>query len=213
MRCPKIIADTREVFSGIPAMLESMAELEVKQIPVGDYILSERVAVERKRAEDFLDSLIRKKIFEQVTRLRNAYEKPVLVIEDEGLFSRNIDRRAIYGAIASLLTDYDIPVIRTRDTQETSFILYAIAAREQFKKKREIALRGKKPNMSLKERQQFLVEGLPDVSSILAKRLLFHFRTVRNVMMAGMEELMEVEGIGKKKAMKITEVMDAEWED
>ena len=213
MRCPKIIADTREVFSGIPAMLESMAELEVKQIPVGDYILSERVAVERKRAEDFLDSLIRKKIFEQVTRLRNAYEKPVLVIEDEGLFSRNIDRRAIYGAIASLLTDYDIPVIRTRDTQETSFILYAIAAREQFKKKREIALRGKKPNMSLKERQQFLVEGLPDVSSILAKRLLFHFGTVRNVMMAGMEELMEVEGIGKKKAMKITEVMDAEWED
>ena len=213
MRCPKIIADTREVFSGIPAMLESMAELEVKQIPVGDYILSERVAVERKRAEDFLDSLIRKKIFEQVTRLRNAYEKPVLVIEDEGLFSRNIDRRAIYGAIASLLTDYDIPVIRTRDAEETSFILYAIAAREQFKKKREIALRGKKPNMSLKERQQFLVEGLPDVSSILAKRLLFHFRTVRNVMMAGMEELMEVEGIGKKKAMKITEVMDAEWED
>jgi len=213
MRCPKIIADTREVFSGIPAMLESMAELEVKQIPVGDYILSERVAVERKRAEDFLDSLIRKKIFEQVTRLRNAYEKPVLVIEDEGLFSRNIDRRAIYGAIASLLTDYDIPVIRTRDAQETSFILYAIAAREQFKKKRDVALRGKKPNMSLKERQQFLVEGLPDVSSILAKRLLFHFRTVRNVMMAGMEELMEVEGIGKKKAMKITEVMDAEWED
>jgi len=187
--------------------------LEVKQIPVGDYILSERVAVERKRAEDFLDSLIRKKIFEQVTRLRNAYEKPVLVIEDEGLFSRNIDRRAIYGAIASLLTDYDISVIRTRDAEETSFILYAIAAREQFKKKREIALRGKKPNMSLKERQQFLVEGLPDVSSILAKRLLFHFRTVRNVMMAGMEELMEVEGIGKKKAMKITEVMDAEWED
>jgi len=213
MRCPKIIADTREVFSGIPAMLESMAELEVKQIPVGDYILSERVAVERKRAEDFLDSLIRKKIFEQVTRLRNAYEKPVLVIEDEGLFSRNIDRRAIYGAIASLLTDYDIPVIRTRDAEETSFILYAIAAREQFKKKRDVALRGKKPNMSLKERQQFLVEGLPDVSSILAKRLLFHFGTVRNVMMAGMEELMEVEGIGKKKAMKITEVMDAEWED
>ena len=32
-------------------------------------------------------------------------------------------------------------------------------------------------------------------------------------MAAEREELMEVEGIGKKKAEKITEVMDARWED
>jgi len=213
MRYPRIIADHREVFSGIPSLLEEMANVEIKQLPVGDYILSERVAVERKKARDFLDSLIRKRIFEQITRLRQAYEKPLLIIEDEGLFSRNMDRRAIYGAIASLLTDYEISVIRTRSTEETAMLLYAISAREQFKRKREIALRGKKPRMSLKERQQFVVEGLPDVSAVLAKRLLLYFGSVRKVMMADMDELMEVEGIGKKKAEKITEVMDAEWED
>ena len=144
MRHPKIIADSREIFSGIPSLLQEMADVEIRQLPVADYILSGRVAVERKRARDFLDSLIRKRIFEQVTRLREAYEKPLLIIEDEGLFSRNVDRRAIYGAIACFLTDYEISVVRTRDAEETAMLLYAISAREQFKRKRDIALRGEK---------------------------------------------------------------------
>jgi Fanconi anemia group M protein len=213
MQKAKIIADSREIFSGIPDWLSLKADVEIKQLPVGDYVLSHKVAVERKRAEDFLDSLVKKRIFEQVKRLKEAYEKPVLIIEDEGLFSRNINSRAVYGAIACLLTDYEIPVIRTRDAEETASLLYAIAAREQFKKKREICLRGEKPSMNLKERQRFIVEGLPNVSAVLAKRLLNHFGSVRKIFNASMEELQEVEGIGKKKAKTIIEVIEAEWKE
>jgi len=213
MQKAKIIVDSREVFSGIPEWLSMKADVEIKQLPVGDYILSEKIAVERKRAEDFIDSLIKKRIFEQVRRLKEAYEKPLLIIEDEGLFSRNVDSRAIYGAIACLLTDYEIPVVRTRDAFETASLLYAIAAREQFRKKREPALRGDKPSMNLKERQQFIVEGLPNVSAVLAKRLLSHFGSIKNIFNASLEELQKVEGIGKKKAAAIVEVIEAEWED
>jgi len=213
MQKAKIIADTREIFSGIPDLLSLKAEVEIRQLPVGDYILSHRIAVERKRAEDFLDSLIKKRIFEQIKRLKEAYEKPILIIEDEGLFSRNIDSRAVYGAIACLVTDYTIPVIRTRDANETASLLYAMAAREQFKKKKEVCLRGKKPNMSVKERQQFIIEGLPNVSAILAKRLLNHFKSVKNIFNASFEDLQKVEGIGKKKAKSIIEVIEAEWEE
>ncbi len=213
MQRAKIIADTREVFSGVPELLSVKADVEVKHLPVGDYILSQRICVERKRAEDFLESLIRKRIFNQVSRLKEAYEKPILVIEDEGLFSRNIDRRAVYGAIACLLTDYEIPVIRTRDAEETASLLYAIASREQFRKKKEVALRGKKPDMSLKEKQQFIVEGLPYISAVLAKRLLSHFKSVKRIFNAEIEELRKVEGIGKKKAEAIKEVIEAEWSE
>ncbi|MCD6447920.1 MAG: hypothetical protein J7L58_02595 [Thermoplasmata archaeon] len=213
MQKAKIIVDSREVFSGIPEWLSMKADVEIKQLPVGDYILSEKIAAERKRAEDFIDSLIKKRIFEQVRRLKEAYEKPILIIEDEGLFSRNVDSRAIYGAIACLLTDYEIPVVRTRDAFETASLLYAIAAREQFRKKRVPALRGDKPSMNLKERQQFIVEGLPNVSAVLAKRLLSHFGSVKNIFNASVKELQKVEGIGKKKAAAIVEVIEAEWED
>ena len=213
MQKPHIIADTREVFSGLPSLLETVANVEIKQIAVGDYIVSERVAIERKRAEDFIDSMIRKRLFEQVARLKEAYEMPVLIIEDEDLFSRNVDKRAVYGAIACLLLDYGISVIRTSGIEETANIIFAMAAREQFKKKKEIALRGKKPNMSLKERQQFIVEGLPHVSAILAKRLLSHFGSVKAIMNASMDELKQVDGIGKKKAEAIKEAIEKEWED
>ncbi|HEC82839.1 MAG TPA: hypothetical protein ENI53_03025 [Thermoplasmatales archaeon] len=213
MQKAKILVDSREIFSGIPDFLSLKADVEIKQLPVGDYILSHRVAVERKRAEDFLDSLVKKRIFEQITRLRDAYEKSILIIENEGLFSRNIDNRAIYGAIACILTDYDVSVIRTRDAEETASLIYAIATREQFKKKREVCLRGKKPRMNLHEWQRFIVEGLPNVSAVLAKRLLNHFGNVRRVMNASIQELQEVEGIGKKKAELINEVVEREWEE
>jgi len=211
MQKAKIIVDTREIYSGIPDLLAMKADVEIKQLPVGDYILSEHIAVERKRAEDFLDSLIRKRFFEQINRLKEAYDKPILIIEDEGLFSRNVSERAVYGAIACILTDYEIPVIRTRDAEETASLLYAIAVREQFRKKKEISLRGKKPMMSLRERQQFIIEGLPNVSATLAKRLLDYFGSVKNIMNASLAELKRVEGIGEKKAKAIKEVIEAKW--
>ncbi len=207
----KIIIDVREIYSGIPDLLSLKADVEIKQLAVGDYILSDKIAVERKRAEDFLESLINKRIFNQIDRLKEAYEKPILIIEDVGLFSRNINERAIYGAIAYILTECDIPVIRTRDAEETASLLYAIAVREQFKKKKDVSLRGKKPKMSLKERQQFIIEGLPNVSAVLAKRLLDYFGSVKNVINASLAELKRVEGIGEKKAKAIKEVIEAKW--
>ena len=207
----KIIIDVREIYSGIPDLLSLKADVEIKQLAVGDYILSDKIAVERKRAEDFLESLINKRIFNQIERLKEAYEKPILIIEDVGLFSRNINERAIYGAIAYILTECDIPVIRTKDAEETASLLYAIAVREQFKKKKDVSLRGKKPKMSLKERQQFIIEGLPNVSAVLAKRLLDYFGSVKNVINASLAELKRVEGIGEKKAKAIKEVIEAKW--
>ena len=209
-----IIVDHRERPSGIAAMLAGMgAEVAEEQLPVGDYILSERMAVERKRATDFLDSLIRKRLFDQICRLADAYQKPILIIEGEGLFSRNVGARAIYGAMASIIADYGFSVITSRDAGDTANILYAMASREQIKVRREVALRGNKPSLSVGEKQRYVLEGLPFVSAVSAKKLLDYFGSVRRVINATERELCEVEGIGKKKAKLIKEVIEMKWED
>ena len=46
----------------------------------------------------------------------------------------------------------------------------------------------------------------------VARRLLDHFGSVSKMMLASIEELMRVEGIGKEFAKKIREVLDAEWD-
>lgn len=212
MKNVTVIVDYRELYSPIAEILEKKgANIVKKQLVVGDYIISERIGVERKRSNDFLDSLINKRLFNQIKRLAEAYEKPVMIIEEEGLFSRNIDKNAIYGAIASILSDYGSSIIQTRGVEETADILFALARREQLEQKKEIALRGKKPYMSQTQYQQFILEGLPFVSSITAKKLLEYFGSIRRVINATINELCEVEGIGKKKALVIKEIIERKW--
>ncbi len=209
-----IVVDHRERCSGIAGLLAEMGtEVSEEQLPVGDYILSERMAVERKRAVDFLDSLVKKRLFDQIGRLADAYPKPILIIEGGGLFSRNIGARAIYGAMASIITDYGLSIVTAMDVEETASILYAMASREQIKVRREISLRGNKPSLSMKEKQRYVIEGLPFISAVSAKKLLDYFGSVKRVTNATEGELCEVEGIGKKKAKLIREVIELRWEE
>jgi len=78
--------------------------------------------------------------------------------------------------------------------------------REQREEKREVALRGDKRTMSIEERQRYILEGLPNISAVLAKRLLKHFKTIRNIANAEEEDLFQVDGIGKVTAKEIVEI-------
>ncbi|MCK5560780.1 MAG: DEAD/DEAH box helicase, partial [Thermoplasmata archaeon] len=204
-----IIVDHREFSSNV---VRRLAELEIlikpEQLNVGDYILSERVGVERKYTTDFLSSLIDGRLFEQLKRLKAAYVRPILIIEGEGLYTnRRMNANAVSGALASVLADYNIPVITTKNELETVEILVSIARREQ-KEGKLVGLRGDKSTMSLQERQQFIIEGLPNISATLAQRLLAHFGSVKAVLKAEVEELSKVKGIGKKTAEEIKNVIE-----
>jgi Fanconi anemia group M protein len=187
-------------------------DIEPSQLDVGDYILSSRIGVERKNVDDFLESLISGKLFKQVSQLKEAYSRPLLILEGENLLtSRNISHNAIFGSIASISVDYGIPIITTKDAGETADLLNIIAKREQKEAKKPIAIRGEKTQMSLRERQQFLIEGLPNVSAIIARRLLDHFGSIRDIANASEKELCKVNGVGKNIAFEIIRVINSNY--
>ena len=66
-----------------------------------------------------------------------------------------------------------------------------------------VSLHGEKKPLSLEERQIYVIESLPNVSAILARRLLTRFGSVQNIMNTSRKELMEVAGIGEGKADEI----------
>ncbi len=201
----KVIADHREVPSGIIDELRELdAEVEARQLNVGDFILSDRVGVERKSVKDFLQSIVDKRLLSQAKLLRETFERPVLILEGDELYSRRaIHPNAIRGALAALVVDLGVPILPTQDEKETALILVAIAKREQMTECREVAVRGEPKGLTLPERQRFVVEGLPWISAVLAKRLLGHFGTAEKVMRASEEELKQVHGIGREKAKGI----------
>jgi len=201
---PFIIADDREI--GIAKLLGA----KIRRIEVGDFIISDRVAVERKTAKDFVDSIIDGRLFEQVAELKKAYERPVLIIEGFDLYShRAVHPNAIRGAIASLVVDWNIPVVFTRDAEETAAFLKAMARREH-EAGRAPAIRVPKGE-SLEEQQELLVSALPGINLTLARRLLKKFKSPLRVFNATLTELMEVEGIGEKKAREIKKVLEEEY--
>jgi Fanconi anemia group M protein len=211
----KIIIDNREFNSlVIRELTKREVQIEPKHLPVGDYIVSEHICIERKLVNDFLQSLIDGRLFTQLKTLKSAYIKPILILEGEGLFtSRKIHSAAIYGALVSIISDFNIPIISTADAKESAEIIRTLATREQIDNKSLPGIRGEKHAMTLPERQRFIIESLPNVSATLAQRLLEHFGSVKAIFEAETDQLCKVKGIGKKTAEEINKVIVKEFSD
>ncbi len=206
----EILADIRERGSKTLELLFLDPELKVsvKQLPLGDYVVSEAVAIERKSAEDFIQSIIDGRLFDQAKRLSESYARPIVIVEGElSSVTRNVHPNAVRGAIISLITDFGVGVIFSKGPEETTAYIKLIAKREQEEKKRLPRLRGEKRIMTLPEMQQYIVESLPFVGPKLARELLKTFGTVEKVMTASERELARVEGIGPKRAKEIRRVL------
>ncbi len=205
-----VIVDHRELKSAVSKeIFEQGIKLSPQNLAVADFQCSDRVGVERKTQEDFLQSLMDGRLFEQAKNMVGSFERPLLIIEGSGdLFSlRNLHENAIRGALSSLVVDYKIGVLQTKDEKDTARYLIQIAKREQLDLKREIQIRGDKRPLSTKEWQEFIVASLPNVGLALAKKLLAHFGTVEKVFSAPEEGLKKVEKIGEKKAKEIRRVI------
>ena len=126
-----IIVDSREKNIKLIEALEARGfVISMLNADVGDYILSKRVCIERKSLSDFDNSVINGRLFEQVNRLRESYEMPLLLIEGRDV-ERRLESRAIVGAIASVYLRYGIPFLFSSDEDESADIMYVIAKQEQ----------------------------------------------------------------------------------
>lgn len=211
----KIVIDHRETKSGVAKVLDRLGiELRFMALEIGDYVVSDRLAVERKRTDDFVSSLIdgKRNLFAQLSGLSRAYEKPVLIIEGEDLFtSRQINPNAIYGSLVSIAIDFGVSILYSRDEEETASILKILAKREQTEDKREINPHGKKSASTLAEQQEYLISSISSIGPKAAKNLLLHFGSVEAVMQADIEELKKVKLIGPKTAARIREVLESPY--
>ncbi|MFP4628932.1 MAG: ERCC4 domain-containing protein, partial [Halobacteriales archaeon] len=212
-----IIVDQRELEATIGRELSTREGVEVnlETLDVGDYVLSDRVAVERKTVADFLDSLLggERDLFDQVGRLARAYERPVVVVEGDGLYElRNVDPAAVRGALASLAVDFGASVLRTTDANETRELLLAIARREQRADQRPASAHGEKGGRTRTEQQEYVVSSIAEVGPVTARALLEGLGSVEAVLTADRETLMGVAGVGEVTADRIREVVSAPYD-
>jgi ERCC4-related helicase len=212
-----IFVDTREQASGVmKELFEQGAIIRTKQLDVGDYIASKDVCIERKSVEDFLNSMIDGRLFNQLVTIRNNYEKPLLLLEGnmQEIFTlRNIHKNAVMGALTSIALDYQVPIINTKNPKETAEYIFNISKREQLGKYKEIRLRLGRKGLTEKEKQQFIIEGLPTVGPMLAKNLLKKFNSIKKIANASEKKLQTIENLGPKKAKEIYKIFNTDYKE
>ena len=218
----KIIIDHREKSSGIIEELAKDNEIEIKQLTVADFIIEgnnadgekQIIGIERKTKEDFLNSIADKRLISQLSMLRENFKHPILIIEGtENLYRiRNFHPNAVRGMLASIAIDFQIPILHTRNYRDTSKLISVIAKRLEKPKNLSSLLLQKKPS-TLKEQQEMIVSSFPGIGSEISKNLLKNFKTIKNFINADTKKLKEVEKIGKKKAQKIMELLEKEYQE
>ncbi|MDR5671830.1 DEAD/DEAH box helicase [Halalkaliarchaeum sp. AArc-GB] len=213
----EIVIDQRELDSHIARDLSTREGIHTRleTLSVGDYVLSDRVAVERKSVDDFLDTLTGgdRSLFDQAGDLARNYSRPVVILEGEtDLYgARNVHPNAIRGALASLAIDFDVSVLRTEDAEGTANMLETIARREQEDRDRAVSVHGEKGSKTLPEQQEYVVSAIADIGPITARGLLEAFGSVEAVMTAEKDDLREVDGVGEVTADRIREVVASEY--
>jgi len=198
-----VMADFREkdVISNLKSLGVIVNEVSLE---VGDFILSDnRVVIERKTHSDFVSSIIDGRLFEQSRLMKDNFEKPIIIIE--GYSNRKINENALKAAVASIVVNYGVSLINTRNIFDTANTIYWIAKKEQEENKEGLAFKiGKKPKDE-KMLQEFVVSSLPGVSKKTAGKLLKEFGSIKDIFNADKMKLERV--IGKSKAEKILKII------
>jgi ERCC4-related helicase/DNA uptake protein ComE-like DNA-binding protein len=202
-----ILADHREKDNKVVKELIDLGiSVKTAQLESADYIVSGKVGIEMKKVPDFVSSIIDGRLLEQVRELRKNFEKAVLIIEgEEDIYSiRNVHANAIRGMLSCIVLDFQVPVLYTKNSQDTASLLAVMAKREQNKDS-DFSYHPIKPKTS-KQQLEFIISSFPTVGVNTAKILLENFHTIQNIINATQEELESIKGIGKKTSEKIIKI-------
>jgi ERCC4-type nuclease len=212
---PVIYMDSREASTSVGKKIaqrlnEFGADLRVKTLDFGDYLVGGDVAIERKTVFDFVGTLTKRFLFDQILNMRNVYPRSLVLLEGYMGVLRRFSRirpESIYGSLFAL-AHCGVPVVPTIDHKDSALFIFTAAKQLQKESKPSVIRRGEK-RKSLSDMQLYVVAGLPRVGHTQAVKLLSKFSTVRRVFSASKQELMEVDRIGTQIANTIVEVLDA----
>jgi len=207
----RIVVDEREKKSGIPDLLKGTGiNLEIKTLPVGDYIVAPETIVERKTISDLISSIFDGRLFDQCHRLKEHYQFPILIIEGDIDEIEELTENPLvfYGAISSIAIDFKIPVIPTPNAAHTSKLLISMCSRKDASKGPFIK-KIRKSN-DLQKQQLSMLCSLPGVGEKTAVRMLEKFGTPLSVLSSSIIELSKVSGLGEARAKNIKKVLQAQ---
>ncbi|MGD6808618.1 MAG: ERCC4 domain-containing protein [Candidatus Bathyarchaeia archaeon] len=215
---PTIIIDSREASSAqkvVKGLVEKGVTIKTQLLDKGDYIISDECAIERKTVNDFVYTLTRRYLFEQLFLLKDVYPKALLVLE--GYLPiiykySSIQPQAVWGAMFNLAKN-GIAIVNTGSHKETVDFLYTSAKQEQIVEKRSAVVHAFKKCDTLADSQIYFVASLPNIGREKATAILGAYKTPINALMNVEHWSKTVNGLGPVITNKVKEVVSTPYDE
>jgi len=207
----RIIIDERERKSGIPDLLRAVGiNIEMKTLPIGDYIVAPETIVERKSIRDLVSSVFDGRLFDQCNRLKEHYQFPIILMEGNVDEINEITENPLifYGAVSTIALDFKIPIISTPSADHTAKLLVSLCSRKETPQ--GPFLKKIKKSNNVQKQQLTALSSLPGVGEKLSIRMLKKFGSPLRVFNANLAELTKVEGLGAARAKKIKNMLETQ---
>ncbi len=215
---PTIIIDTREASSAkkiANGLIEKGVNVQTEMLEKGDYILSDQCAVERKTVNDFVYTLTRRYLFEQLFRLKDVYPKSLIVLEGYlPIIYRysNIQPQSVWGAMFNLAKN-GIAIVNTASQKETIDFLYTAARQEQIVEKRSAVVHAFKKCDTLSDAQVYFVASLPSIGREKATAILDSYQTPLNALINVDDWEKTIHGLGPVITNRVKDVLSTPYKD
>jgi len=195
-----------EAFEGIKGVT-----VETVVLPVGDFKFQGGI-VERKTAFDFAQSVIDRRLFTQSDEMAAMDDKILraVILEGDVYSIGRLNTNALDGAISYLAVLQGISVLNSSSPQHTANLVARMASHSVYGLGYEISYRPAKPK-PIEDQILYIIQGMPGIGIEVGKALLSHFGTLANIFAADQAQFQKVEGIGKKMAEKIHQILHQEW--
>jgi len=194
-------------------------EIEVRTSDTSDICTSDGfVGIERKSSADFISSICGSgRLKQQLYELQTNFEHAFLFVEDyDGIMdcitsNPQIHPHVILGTYASVLAHSKVPICFVGDF----YAPVALLTIEKFYDGKEAKYQQEytpiRRSITKEDHQMNIVMGLPNIGVSDGKKLLQHYNNsiykLVKESIENNEKLLEIDGIGKKKAEKIKEVL------
>lgn len=218
---PRVYVDYRER-KLIRTVAEFAEVLEVLPMPVGDLAIVTAhgcTLLERKTPHDLVSSIADSRIWNQMHRIAAAEDfmgvrigRRILLIDGdlaEQVEMGRVKWSQIYGLLQEVTFVYGVSVfLACEGVEDFMRTLYVREVEGRNDGEVEFRLRRLQPHpVDDEDWKIYMLSSIPGIGDKLARNLLDHFGSIRRIAEADVEELMRVEGIGRKKAERVRKIL------
>ncbi|XP_028942394.1 Fanconi anemia group M protein-like, partial [Antrostomus carolinensis] len=204
----RILVDSREISSGAEVVSALKAahgvKVQVCSLSSCDYIVSNRMAVERKFLSELLNSGNRNKVTQRIQRLQSMFERVCVIVEKDrirtGETSRFFQRTQYYDGVLAALVQAGVRILFSSCQEETATLLKDLALVEQ-RKNAAIQVPTEVEGHQ-RERLHFYL-SIPNLSYLAALNMCHRFDSVKKLANSSPLDIAAGAQVSRQKAEEI----------